>query len=168
MPNANALPAAGGGPVTVSKAWEMATQEFGALYGQAQFLINAISQGDVRSDVIANSEVFLATINNRLTTYAALISGASGGVAYVQGQNQKLANVDVVAGFQQMQAALIAAGSWIIANFPKDPATQKLLYVAFASDGTVTYDMFPQAALAPLSALMTALAATILAPTPTS
>lgn len=150
------FPASNGSiPLTLDAAWALARSTAQQVQQQAVALNAQISAGPVSAQAIVNSCSFFATLNATLTQCAAV----SGLAAYAQTQVGN-PGLDVAGAFSGMQAALVAVGSWIMTNFPKDAASY-LAYVKFNGAGQPVYDAFTQAALAPLAALLTALSATI-------
>ena len=151
-----AFPASNGSiPLTLDAAWSLARNAAQQVQQQSNALNAQITAGSVSGQAIVNSCSFFATLNVTLTQCAA----TPGLAAYAQAQINN-ASFDVTGAFNTMQAALVAVGSWIIGNFPKD-GNGNLLYVTFNSSGIPQYLAFTQAQLAPLAALLTALSATI-------
>lgn len=150
------FPASNGSiPLTLDAAWALARSTAQQVQQQAQQLNAQISAGPVSAQNIVNACAFFATLNVTLTQCAAV----SGLAAYAQAQVSN-PGLDVAAAFSGMQAALVAVGSWIMTNFPKDAASY-LAYVKFNGAGQPVYDTFTQSALSPLATLLTALSATI-------
>lgn len=150
------FPASNGSiPLTLDAAWALARSTAQQVQQQAQQLNAQISAGPVSAQIIVNSCAFFATLNVTLTQCAAV----AGLAAYAQTQVGN-PGLDVVGAFSSMQAALVAVGSWIMTNFPKD-GSGNLLYVKFNASGVPQYLSLTQAQLAPLATLLTALSATI-------
>lgn len=150
------FPASNGSiPLTLDAAWALARSTAQQVLQQSQQLSTQISSGPVSAQIIVNSCAFFATLNVTLTQCAAV----QGLAAYAQTQVGN-PSLDVSGAFGSMQTALVAVGSWIMTNFPKDSGSY-LTYIKFNGAGQPVYDTFTQAALAPLAALLTALSATI-------
>lgn len=143
-------------PLTLEAAWAGARQAATQLNQQAIYLNAQIGSGNaLRSDILANSCSFFATLNIQLTQFAAV----PGLAAYAQVQVGS-PTLDIVAAFTSMQSAVVAIITWIVTNFPHD-VNGNLLYVQFNGQGQAQYASFPQSSLTQLVALLTALQATI-------
>lgn len=142
-------------PLTLSDAWLAARNSAATIKQQATSVSSQIAAGSVSAQTIINLCSLFSNINVQLTQCAAV----PGLVAYAQ-QQVNNPTLDVAAAFTAMQNALVACGSWIITNFPKD-AGNNLLAVQFGVQGQLQWNLFTQAQLAPLATLLTTLSATI-------
>jgi len=141
-------------PLTLDAAWVKARDTAAQVKSQTDTLNSAISAGPVSAQSIINTLSFFTNANTVFTQVAAV----PGIAAYAQAQVNN-PSFDVAASFQTMQNALIAAGNWIITNFPHD-VSGNLLALQFSA-GQPVWATFTQAQLAPLATLLTALSATI-------
>lgn len=150
------FPASNGSiPLTLDAAWALARNAASAVQGQCATYQAQVGTGTVSSQAVLNFMGVLAGLNVQLTQAAAV----SGIAAYAQAQVGN-PGLDVVGAFSAMQAALIAVVTWVKANFPKD-GSSKLLFVQTDANGLLLYDTFISAQLAPLTALVVTLSATI-------
>lgn len=136
-------------PVALDAAWVGARQAAASLQSQCSSMNAQIAAGNVSGQVIVNALAFFVTINNQLTTYAAV----PGIAAYAQ-QQVNNGTLDVAGAFATMQSALVAVGNWIITNFPSASA----LTLTAAGPQWAT---FSTAQLAGLVTALNALSATI-------
>lgn len=141
-------------PLTLDAAWAQARDTAAQIQVQANSLNAQIAAGNVNAQVLINAQTLFVALNTRLTTIASM----SGIVAYAQAQVSN-PSLDVAAAFTAMQNALIACGTWIINNFPKD--TGNFLQAVSFSGGNVVWATFSTAQLSGLATLLTALLATI-------
>lgn len=144
---------------TVAQAWTGATQAASSIKANALNMNAQIAAGSVSAQTLLNMEANFAALNTQLTGFAAIL-GTAAGLAYVQAQVGN-PTLDVAGAFNAMQAALVAAATWIMQNFPKDSANALIVYTGFDGSGAPIPNLFTSVQLAPLAALLTTLSATI-------
>lgn len=151
-----AFPASNGSiPLTLDAAWTLARNAASAVKGQCVTYQAQAGTGTVSSQAVLNFMGVLAGLNVQLTQAAAV----PGIAAYAQTQVGN-PGLDVAVEFSAMQTALAAVTVWIKTNFPKD-GNGKLLHEQIDVNSQTVYDNFTSAQLAPLTALVTTLSATI-------
>jgi len=156
MANANALPAFGGPttPFTYDEAWTTLRRSLAGIQALTSQVLGLIAAGPVSAQNIVNMSNSLANQNATLTQIGALGAPLA---AYAVTQDAYCASIgaaNVILGFVAVQAALAAVVQWVEANAPGNALTVN-------ASGQVVWAIVPQAALAPLTALLNALAATI-------
>lgn len=150
------FPAANGStfPVTLDAAWVGARNAAAQIQAQATNLNAQIAGGSVSALTLINALNSFSSLNNQLATFAAV----PGLAAYAQAQVNN-PSLDVAGAFSTMQSALVAAGSWILSNFPVD--SSGFLQSAKFVNNAVQWSTFTSGQLAGLATALTALSATI-------
>ncbi len=151
MPNANAWPGTGGPsmPVLPVRAVEGTCDISSWIRLQCANYQTAIGTGNVSASFIVNMYASFYAWGQSLAAYQAVPNVTA------FAQTQLGTGFDIAGSFGNMQTALANATAWILANFPSSGA------LTVGTQGQIIYENFSSASLAPLTALITTLQATV-------
>lgn len=156
MANANALPAYGSTavPMCYYQAWDILSRALASIQAGVTQMQGLIAAGPVAAQNIVNMSNGFVQQNATLTQIAALGTPLAAWAATQGVYLSTLGSANIITGFQAIQAAVVAITNWVGANAPGNS-------LAPNSSGQWVSAIIPQAELAPLTALLTALSVTI-------